>query len=84
VPGPAGSRRGRAGPGQPHRPDPAVHSPSLIVCHPPNCNPIRSRRPRQPDVFREGPAACCRCGRVRRSPARYAPKKPIPAKTQRC
>jgi hypothetical protein len=33
VPGPAGAGRGRAGPGQPHRPDPAVHSPSLITCH---------------------------------------------------
>src|ERR1035441_1602891 len=34
VPGPAGTGRGRAGPGQPHRPDPAVHSPArLITCH---------------------------------------------------
>jgi len=33
VPGPAGTGRGRTGPGQPHRPDPAVHPPSLITCH---------------------------------------------------
>jgi AcrR family transcriptional regulator len=33
VPGPAGNGRGRTGPGQPHRPDPAVHAPSLITCH---------------------------------------------------
>ena len=43
VPGPAGTRRGRTGRGQPHRPDPAVHPPSLITCHPPNCNAIRAR-----------------------------------------
>ena len=43
VPGPAGTRRGRTGPGQPHRPDPAVHPPSLITCHPANCNAIRAR-----------------------------------------
>src|SRR5262249_10196805 len=30
VPGPAGNGCGRAGPGQPHRPDPAVHPRSLI------------------------------------------------------
>jgi hypothetical protein len=34
VPGPACTGRGRAGPGQPHRPEPAVHPPSLITCHP--------------------------------------------------
>jgi hypothetical protein len=33
VPGPAGIGRGRAGLGQSHRPDPAVHPPSLITCH---------------------------------------------------
>src|SRR6266568_2633913 len=44
VPGPAGTRRGRTGRGQPHRPDPAVHPPSLITCHPPNCNAIRAHR----------------------------------------
>jgi len=33
VPGPAGTRRGRTGPGQPHRPDPAVHPPRLLTCH---------------------------------------------------
>jgi hypothetical protein len=38
MPGPAGTRRGRAGRGQPHRPDPAVDAPSLITCHPPHCN----------------------------------------------
>src|SRR5579862_870211 len=43
VPGPAGTGRGRAGPGQPHRPDPAVHPPSLITCHPANCNAVRAR-----------------------------------------
>lgn len=46
VPGPAGTRRGRAGPGQPHRPDPAVHPPSLITRHSANCNAIRARWPR--------------------------------------
>jgi hypothetical protein len=45
MPSPAGNRRGRAGPGQPHRPDPAVHPPSLITCHPANCNPIHAHRP---------------------------------------
>ena len=34
VPGPAGSGTGRAGLDQPDRPDPAVHPPRLIVCHP--------------------------------------------------
>ena len=43
VPGPAGTGRGRAGPGQPHRPDPAVHPPSLIACHSANCNARRAR-----------------------------------------
>jgi hypothetical protein len=33
VPGPAGTGRGRAGPGQPHRPDPAVHPSRLITGH---------------------------------------------------
>jgi hypothetical protein len=40
VPSPAGNGRGRAGPGQPHRPDPAVHTSSLITCHAANCNAI--------------------------------------------
>ena len=43
VPGPAGTGRGRAGPGQPHRPDPAVHPPSLITGHSANCNATRAR-----------------------------------------
>src|SRR5271170_5038891 len=43
VPGPAGTGRGRTGPGQPHRPDPAVHPPSLLTCHPAHCNAIRAR-----------------------------------------
>ncbi len=30
----AGGGRGRAGAGQPHRPDPAVHPPGLLSCHP--------------------------------------------------
>jgi hypothetical protein len=46
VPGPAGSGRGRAGPGQPHRPDPAVHPPGLISCHAAHCNAICARQPR--------------------------------------
>ena len=33
VPSPAGTRRHRAGLGQPHRPDPAVHPPRLITGH---------------------------------------------------
>jgi hypothetical protein len=33
VPGPAGTGRGRAGLGQPHRPDPAVHPSRLIIGH---------------------------------------------------
>jgi hypothetical protein len=33
VPGPAGTGRGWAGPGQPHRPDPTVYPPRLIPCH---------------------------------------------------
>ena len=44
VPGPAGNGRVRAGPGQPHRPDPAVYSPSPITCHPANCNAMRACR----------------------------------------
>jgi hypothetical protein len=53
VPGAAGTGRGRAGPGQPHRPDPAVHPPSLITCHSANCNAIRARRLRPADFVRE-------------------------------
>jgi hypothetical protein len=48
VPGPAGTGRGRTGRGQPHRPDPAVHPPSLITCHPSDCNAIRARRLHSP------------------------------------
>jgi hypothetical protein len=33
MPGAARTGRGRAGPGQPHRPDPGVHPPGLITCH---------------------------------------------------
>jgi hypothetical protein len=31
VPGPAGTGRGQAGLGQPHRPDPAVHPPAPLT-----------------------------------------------------
>ena len=44
VPGPAGTGRGRAGLGQPYRPDPAVHPPGLITCHSAHCNAIRGHR----------------------------------------
>ena len=72
VPGPAGNGCGRAGPGQPHRPDPAVHPPSLITCHPATVMRYALAGCAQPDVFREEPAVSDRCGRVRRSPARCA------------
>jgi hypothetical protein len=45
VPGPAGNGRSRPGPGQPNRPDPAVHPPSLITCHPATVMPSRVRLP---------------------------------------
>ncbi len=32
--GPTGNGRSRTGPDQPHRPDPAVHTPSRVTCHP--------------------------------------------------
>ena len=44
VPGPAGTGRGRAGLGQPYRPDPAVDPPGLITCHSAHCNAIRGHR----------------------------------------
>ena len=53
VPGPAGNGRGRAGPGQPHRPDPAVHPPSLITCHPATVMRYALASCAQPDVFRQ-------------------------------
>ena len=83
VPSPAGNGCGRAGPGQPHRPDPAVHPPSLITCHPANVMRYALAVCAQPDVFREGPAV--------KDPARtdsqkfraIRPKERSPAKTQR-
>jgi hypothetical protein len=51
VPGPAGTGRGRAGPGQPHRPDPAVHPPVLITCHSANCNVLRARGLRPASMY---------------------------------
>jgi hypothetical protein len=58
VPGPAGTRRGRAGPGQPHRPDPAVHPPRLIISHPANCNARRARWPRPARCLPRPPTWC--------------------------
>src|ERR1035438_2091255 len=46
VPGPAGTGRGRAGPGQPHRPHPAVHSPAPLIPRPPA--PLFGTRPLPP------------------------------------
>jgi hypothetical protein len=53
VPGPAGTGRGRTGPGQPHRPEPAVYPPGLITCHPAHCNAIRARWLRPAGFVRE-------------------------------
>jgi hypothetical protein len=60
VPGPAGTGRSRTGPGQPHRPDPAVHPPRLITCHPANCNAIRARPARPHRRLRR--AGCSNAG----------------------
>lgn len=54
VPGPAGNGRSRTGPGKPHRPDPAVHPPSLITCHSATVMRYALADCDQPDVFREG------------------------------
>jgi hypothetical protein len=69
VPGPAGNGCSRAGPGQPHRPDPAVHPPSLITRHPATVMRYAPPGRAQPDAFGQGPAASRRCGLVGRSSA---------------
>jgi hypothetical protein len=81
VPGPAGNGRSRTGPGQPHRPDPAVHPPSLITCH--LATVMRYVLPgcAQPDAFRQGPAISRRRGQVRKSSA-LRPEERSPAKGQ--
>ena len=72
VPGPAGAGRGRAGLGQPHRPDPAVHPPRLITGHSATVmrrisrRPPRAPGPPSPAAPRRGP------GRIRTPPGRRA------------
>jgi hypothetical protein len=72
VPGSAGTGGGRAGAGQPHRPDPAIYPPSLITCHSANCNAIRARWLRQTGVFCGGPRQFTQRGRCELRCARRA------------
>jgi hypothetical protein len=81
VPGPAGNRRSRTGPGQPHRPDPAVHPPSLITCHPATVIRYVPRGCDQPGAFRQGLAIGRRRGQVRKE-FRTTPEGTLTSKAQ--
>jgi len=55
VPAPAGAGCGRSGPGQPHRPDPAVHPSRQITCH--SATVMRTRSPVSVPAGMPGPAS---------------------------